>query len=67
MLDLEPMADCSAEHLLQFAVMGSALVSVLKGVEEPTVGLLNIGEEIIKGSEVIKLANCSDLLPIRAI
>jgi glycerol-3-phosphate acyltransferase PlsX len=36
--------------------MGSALVSVLKGVEEPTVGLLNIGEEIIKGSEVIKKA-----------
>ena len=44
----------AVEHLLQFAVMGSVLVSVLKGVEEPTVGLLNIGEEVIKGSEVIK-------------
>ena len=55
-LDLGANVDCSAEHLLQFAVMGSALVSVLKGVEEPTVGLLNIGEEIIKGSEVIKKA-----------
>ena len=55
-LDLGANVDCSAEHLLQFAVMGSALVSVVKGVEEPTVGLLNIGEEAIKGSEVIKKA-----------
>jgi glycerol-3-phosphate acyltransferase PlsX len=48
--------DCSAEHLLQFAVMGSALVSVLKNDPQPTVGLLNIGEEQIKGSEVTKRA-----------
>ncbi len=53
-LDLGANVDCTAEHLLQFAVMGSALVSVLKGVESPTVGLLNIGEEVIKGNEVIK-------------
>jgi len=55
-LDLGANVDCTAEHLLQFAVMGSALVSVLKGDEGPTVGLLNIGEEIIKGSDEIKRA-----------
>jgi len=56
MLDLGANVDCSASHLLQFAVMGSALVSVLDGKESPTVGLLNIGEEIIKGNETIKKA-----------
>ena len=55
-LDLGANVDCSAEHLLQFAVMGSALVSVLQDKELPTVGLLNIGEEIIKGNETIKKA-----------
>ena len=68
-LDLGANVDCSAEHLLQFAVMGSALVSVLQG-GEPTVGLLNIGEEAIKGSDTIKkagellrsAANSGDLL-----
>ncbi len=55
-LDLGANVDCTAEHLLQFAVMGSALVSALDGKEEPSVGLLNIGEEVIKGSETIKRA-----------
>ena len=55
-LDLGANVDCTAEQLLQFAVMGSALVGALDGIEEPTVGLLNIGEEVIKGSEVIKRA-----------
>lgn len=55
-LDLGANVDCTADHLLQFAVMGSALVSVLKGTDSPTVGLLNIGEEVIKGNEVIKRA-----------
>lgn len=55
-LDLGANVDCTAEHLLQFAVMGAALVSVLKGEEQPSVGLLNIGEEVIKGNEVIKKA-----------
>ena len=53
-LDMGANVDCTAEHLLQFAVMGSALVSVLSGDENPSVGLLNIGEEAIKGNEVIK-------------
>jgi len=56
MLDLGANVDCTAEHLLQFAVMGSALVAALKNDEAPSVGLLNIGEELIKGSEVIKRA-----------
>ena len=55
-LDLGANVDCTAEHLLQFAVMGSALASALSGDENPSVGLLNIGEEAIKGSETIKRA-----------
>lgn len=54
MLDLGANVDCTPQHLLQFAVMGSALVSALTGREQPTVGLLNIGEEVIKGSDIIK-------------
>ena len=55
-LDLGANVDCTQHHLLQFAVMGSALVSALSNDEHPSVGLLNIGEEMIKGSEVIKKA-----------
>jgi glycerol-3-phosphate acyltransferase PlsX len=55
-LDLGANVDCTAEHLLQFAVMGSALVSALNDNKNPLVGLLNIGEEVIKGSETIKKA-----------
>ena len=54
MLDMGANVDCSPQHLLQFALMGTALVSVLNGDENPTVGLLNIGEEDIKGGENIK-------------
>ncbi len=55
-LDLGANVDCTAEHLLQFAVMGSALVSALREQADPSVGLLNIGEEVIKGSDEIKRA-----------
>jgi glycerol-3-phosphate acyltransferase PlsX len=55
-LDLGANVDCTAEHLLQFAVMGSALVAAVEGVDNPSVGLLNIGEEAIKGSDTIKRA-----------
>lgn len=55
-LDLGANVDCTPEHLLQFAVMGSALVSAVEGKDDPSVGLLNIGEEVIKGSETIKRA-----------
>jgi glycerol-3-phosphate acyltransferase PlsX len=55
-LDLGANVDCTALHLLQFAVMGAALYSVVEMVERPSVGLLNIGEEDIKGNEVVKQA-----------
>ena len=55
-LDLGANVDCTPEHLLQFAVMGSALVAAVDGKAEPLVGLLNIGEEAIKGSDTIKRA-----------
>jgi len=56
MLDLGANVDCTPEHLLQFAVMGSALVAAIDAKPDPTVGLLNIGAEVIKGSDVIKRA-----------
>ena len=55
-LDLGANADCTPEHLLQFAIMGSTLVKAVEGKENPTVGLLNIGSEEIKGNEVVKKA-----------
>ena len=55
-LDLGANVDCTPEHLLQFAIMGSALVAAVEGKAQPSVGLLNIGEEAIKGSEIIKRA-----------
>lgn len=57
MLDLGANVDCSAEHLFQFAVMGSELVSAVEGLERPRVGLLNIGQEEIKGNEQVKQAH----------
>jgi glycerol-3-phosphate acyltransferase PlsX len=55
-LDLGANVDCEPEHFLQFGIMGSALVSALGGPERPTVGLLNIGEELIKGNDTVKQA-----------
>ena len=55
-LDLGANVDCTAEHLLQFAVMGSSLISAVDRIDRPSVGLLNIGEEEIKGNEVVKQA-----------
>lgn len=54
MLDLGANVDCEAQHLHQFALMGSALVSALDGKAKPTVGLLNVGAEDIKGNDVVK-------------
>ncbi|HET7597142.1 MAG TPA: phosphate acyltransferase PlsX [Burkholderiales bacterium] len=55
-LDLGANVDCTAEHLLQFGIMGSELVSSVEQCDRPTVGLLNVGEEDIKGNEVVKRA-----------
>jgi glycerol-3-phosphate acyltransferase PlsX len=56
-LDLGANVDCTAEHLFQFAVMGSVLVSATGERSKPTVGLLNIGQEEIKGNEQVKQAH----------
>ncbi len=56
MLDLGANVDCHAEHLLQFAVMGSVLFQQVTGTAAPRVGLLNIGSEEIKGNELVKAA-----------
>jgi glycerol-3-phosphate acyltransferase PlsX len=55
-LDLGANVDCNANHLLQFGIMGAMLVSAVEHKENPSVGLLNIGEEDIKGNEVVKRA-----------
>ncbi len=56
MLDLGANVDCTAEHLLQFALMGSTLAGAIVHKDKPSVGLLNIGTEDIKGNEVVKQA-----------
>tara|TARA_B100000676_G_scaffold186978_1_gene183814 strand:- start:64845 stop:65852 length:1008 start_codon:yes stop_codon:yes gene_type:complete len=64
-LDLGANIDCSPAHLLQFGVMGSALVSSVENKNKPSVGLLNIGEEDIKGNEVTKQA--AELLRVSGV
>jgi phosphate acyltransferase len=55
-LDLGANVDCTAEHLLQFGIMGASLVSCVEGKAQPSIGLLNVGSEDIKGNEVVKHA-----------
>jgi len=55
-LDLGANVDSSAEHLLQFAIMGQLLAKIIKGIETPKVALLNVGGESIKGNEQVRLA-----------
>ena len=56
-LDLGANVDSEAKHLYQFAVMGSELVAAVEGVSRPTVGLLNVGQEEMKGNEQVKGAH----------
>ncbi len=56
MLDLGANVDCTPEQLLQFAVMASIMVNATEGIAQPKVGLLNIGQEDIKGNETVKKA-----------
>ena len=56
MLDLGANSDCTAEHLFQFAVMGSVVAQGIESLAQPSIGLLNIGEEDIKGNDVIREA-----------
>lgn len=55
-LDLGANVDCSPEHLLQFGIMGTSLVGAIEHRDRPSVGILNIGEEDIKGNDVVKRA-----------
>lgn len=55
-LDLGANVDCSAEHLYQFAVMGNELVKAVENIESPKIGLLNVGEEEVKGNDQVKAA-----------
>jgi glycerol-3-phosphate acyltransferase PlsX len=57
MLDLGANVDCTAEHLFQFAVMGSVLTEAIDSVERPRIGLLNIGSEAMKGNAQVKAAD----------
>jgi glycerol-3-phosphate acyltransferase PlsX len=57
MLDLGANVDCTAEHLFQFAVMGSVLTEAIDSIERPRVGLLNIGSEAMKGNAQVKAAD----------
>lgn len=56
MLDLGANVDCTPEHLLQFGIMGASLVSAIEHKDRPSVGILNIGSEDIKGNDVVKRA-----------
>ena len=55
-LDLGANAECDAENLVQFAIMGDAFAKVILKKANPTIGLLNIGSEEIKGNEIVKSA-----------
>ncbi|MCC7280651.1 MAG: phosphate acyltransferase PlsX [Chromatiaceae bacterium] len=57
LLDLGANVDCTAQHLFQFAVMGSETVTAVEGLAAPKVGLLNVGAEEIKGNEQVKGAH----------
>jgi glycerol-3-phosphate acyltransferase PlsX len=57
MLDLGANSDCTSEHLFQFAVMGSVAASMIENIPKPRVGLLNIGEEKIKGNDTVRQAS----------
>ena len=57
LLDLGANVDSKVEHLYQFAVMGSILSHAIDGVDKPSIGLLNVGAEEIKGNEQVKQAH----------
>lgn len=56
MLDLGANVDCDAQNLVQFAVMGEVFATNVLGLEKPSIGLLNIGEEDLKGNEAVQAA-----------
>jgi glycerol-3-phosphate acyltransferase PlsX len=56
LLDAGANVDCKPQHLYEFGVMGSIYVHQMLGLESPTVGLLNVGEEESKGTEAVREA-----------
>ncbi|MBT3331911.1 MAG: phosphate acyltransferase PlsX, partial [Rhodospirillaceae bacterium] len=54
MLDLGANVECDQDNLVQFAIMGAAFARTILGLPRPTVGLLNVGEEEMKGNEAVK-------------
>jgi len=68
MLDLGANVECDAENLIQFAVMGEVFARNVLGLENPTVGILNVGQEDLKGNQAVKLASqglMNSKLPLR--
>ena len=57
MLDAGANSECTSDHLVQFAIMGACYMQAAEGIADPRVGLLNIGSEEIKGTDVIKLTS----------
>ncbi|MCZ6849566.1 MAG: phosphate acyltransferase PlsX, partial [Alphaproteobacteria bacterium] len=56
MLDLGANIQCDAENLVQFAIMGEVYARTILGLKQPTIGLLNVGEEVFKGHEAVQSA-----------
>ena len=56
MLDLGANVECNANNLVQFAIMGAAFARTVLGLPRPTVGLVNVGEEELKGNETVRTA-----------
>ena len=68
MLDLGANVECDANNLVQFAVMGEVFARTVLGLQQPTIGLLNVGEEPVKGRDAVKAASAilrDSRLPIR--
>jgi glycerol-3-phosphate acyltransferase PlsX len=68
MLDFGANVDCDAQNLVEFAVMGDAFARTVLGIEQPLVGLLNVGSEDLKGNEAVRAAAAvlrDGQLPIR--
>jgi phosphate acyltransferase len=57
MLDLGANVECDANNLVQFAVMGEVFARTVLGLQQPTIGLLNVGEEPVKGRDAVKTAS----------
>ena len=68
MLDLGANIQCDAENLVQFAIMGEVYARTILGLKQPTIGLLNVGEEVFKGHEAVQTASAilrTTSLPIK--